>query len=85
MTKRVEGVGCTLYMDNFLSSQDVYNDLHTRGISCFENVTQNLKGMPGGGGFGRKTVKLKQGDIQAKVRGNLTAMIQKDKQDVHIY
>jgi len=35
-------------------------------------------------GFDKKTLKLEQDGICARVRGNLTAMVWKDKWDVHI-
>jgi hypothetical protein len=70
-------------MDNLLFSPDVYDDLHihTRAVNCCKTVWQNRKGMLGD--FGDKTLKLKWCDIHARVRGVLTAMIWKDKQDVH--
>jgi hypothetical protein len=36
------------------------------------------------GGFDNKTLKLKWGGLHAVMRGNLTALIWKDKQVVHI-
>jgi hypothetical protein len=36
------------------------------------------------GDFDSKTLKLKQGDIHSRVRGVLTALIWKDKQDICI-
>jgi hypothetical protein len=34
LTGRVEGVGHKLYMDNFFSSSNIFDDLYTRGINC---------------------------------------------------
>jgi hypothetical protein len=34
-------------MDNFFSSPDIFDDLHTRDINCCGAVRQNHKGMPG--------------------------------------
>jgi hypothetical protein len=50
-------------------------------INCSGNVRQNHKGMQG---FNNKTLKLKWGDIHARVRGVLTAMILKDRRDMCI-
>jgi hypothetical protein len=68
----VEGVGHELYMDYFCPSPDITDDLNTCGA-----VSQNRKEMTGD--FDSETLKLKQGDILARVRGNLTAMIWNDK------
>jgi hypothetical protein len=48
-----------LYIDNFFSSPDIVNDLHTRGINCWGTVRQNCKRIPRGPDS--KTLKLKQG------------------------
>jgi hypothetical protein len=47
LIRRVEGVGHNLYMDNFFSSLDLFDDLHIRPISCCGTVRQNHKGMLG--------------------------------------
>jgi hypothetical protein len=52
LTRRMEGVNHKLYMDNFFSSLDIYDDLHTRTINSCGTVTQNHKGMPGD--FGKR-------------------------------
>jgi hypothetical protein len=44
-------------MDNFITSPDIFDDLHTRFINCCRNVRQNYKGMPRG--FNKKILKLK--------------------------
>jgi hypothetical protein len=41
-------------------------------MNYFGTVRQNRKGMPAG--FDNNTVKVKQGDVHARVRGNLTAV-----------
>jgi hypothetical protein len=76
LKRRAEEVGQYLYMDNFISFPGLSDDFHTRGINCCGTVRQNRKGMPRG--F-VKTLKLKQGDIHARLRGNMTAMVWKDK------
>jgi hypothetical protein len=59
LTRRVDGVGHKLYMDNFFSSSHLFHDLHTRGINCCGTVRQNCKGMQGS--FDSETLKLKVG------------------------
>jgi hypothetical protein len=82
LTRIVEGVGDILFMDSFFFSSYLFNYLLTRGINCCGTVTQNHKGKPRS--FDNKTLKLKQTDTGARMRGNLTAVIWRDKQDVHI-
>jgi hypothetical protein len=77
LARRVEGVGHKLYMNNLFSSSAIFDDLYTRGINYCGTVRQNNKGMPWG--LNKKTLKLKQGDIYTRVRGN-----RKDRQDIHI-
>jgi hypothetical protein len=60
-----------------MSSPDLFHDLYMRANNCCGTVTQNHKGISGG--FDNKTLKLKWGDIHARVRGTLTAIIWKDK------
>jgi len=45
LTRRVEGVGHEIYMDSFLSSPYLFDDLHTRCVNCYRTVRQNCKGM----------------------------------------
>jgi hypothetical protein len=78
----VEEVGDKLEMDNFFPSRDLLDDLHKRVINCCVTVSQNRKGMPEE--FDNKILKLKRGDIHARERGVLTAMIWKNPQDVCI-
>jgi len=48
LTRRVDGVGYKLYMDNLFMSPDLSDDLHTRGINCCGTIRQNCEGMLGG-------------------------------------
>jgi hypothetical protein len=64
-------------MDSFFSSPHLFDDLQTRGINCCGTLGQHCKGIPGR--FNSKTLKLKWGITCARMRGNLTAMIWKDK------
>jgi len=57
-------------MDSFFSFPVLFDDLHTKTISCNGTVVSNRKGMPKN--FGHKTIS-KRGDINSEVRGNLTA------------
>jgi hypothetical protein len=81
LTRRVENVGHKLYMDNFFSSPDLFDNLYIRKINCCGTVRLNRKGMPQ---EFRKTMKLTWGDIRTRVRGNLTAMIWKNKRHVNM-
>jgi hypothetical protein len=78
--RRVENVGHKLYMDNFFPSPDLFNNLHSRKTHCcgtgdsIERAChRNLE-----------RLKLTQGDIRMRVRGNLTAVIWKDKRRKHV-
>jgi hypothetical protein len=42
LTRRVEGVGYKLFMDN-LFSPDLFDNLHTRDIKCRRTVRQIIK------------------------------------------
>jgi hypothetical protein len=75
LARRVDGVGYKVYTDNFLSSPDLFDNLHTGAIECCGTVRQNLKGMPKY--FDSKALKLKWGDTHARVRGVLKAMMWK--------
>jgi hypothetical protein len=82
LTRRVEGVGPKLFMDNFFSSPAPFDDLSTRKINCCGTVRPNRKDMPPD--FGRKTLRLKKGDIRVRSRADLTALVWKDKREVYI-
>jgi len=70
-TRKVEGVGHKLSIDNYFSSMQLFSALHNRKISTFGTVSQNRQGMPAN--FGPKTLKLKKGDI-CKVKGGTSAV-----------
>jgi len=46
LTRAVEGFGHKLYMDNFFSSPDLYDDLAHKKIFCSGMVRLHRKGMP---------------------------------------
>jgi len=80
LTRGVEGFGHTLYMDNFFSSPDLFDDLAQKKISCCGTVRLCRKSMPKD--LKPKTLRLKRGDIQVRTRGDLMAVVWKDKRDV---
>ena len=79
LTARIERVGHKLYVDNFFSSPVLFNDFHTRTVCCCGTLRPNRKGVPKN--FGHK---MKMGYLKTKVKGNLTAIVWKDKQNVKI-
>jgi hypothetical protein len=76
LTRRFENVGHKLYMDNFFSSPDLFDNLKSRKINCCGTVRLNRKGMPQ---EFRNAMKMTWCDIRTRVRGNLTAMIGRTK------
>jgi len=80
LTRRVEGVGHKLYIDNFFTSPDLYDDLIQKKIYCCGTVRLNRQGMPKD--LKHKTLRLKRGDIRVRTRGDLTAVVWRDKRDV---
>ena len=80
LTRGVEGFGHKLYMDNFFPSPDLYDDLARKKIFCCGTVRLHRKGMPKD--LKPKTPRLKRGDIRARTRGDLTAVVWKYKRDV---
>jgi hypothetical protein len=74
LTTRIENFGHKLYMDNFFSSLDLFDDLHTKAINFCGTVRLNRKGTPRD--LGTK-LKLKWGDLNTRVRGNLTSIVWK--------
>jgi hypothetical protein len=45
LAARLENVGHKLYMDNFLTSPELFDDLHTK-TNCCGAVRPNRNGMP---------------------------------------
>ena len=80
LTRGVEGFGHKLYMNNFFSSPDLYDDLAQKKIFCCGTVRLHRKGMPKD--LKPKTLRLKRGDIRVRTRGDLTALVWKDKRDM---
>ncbi|PNF43126.1 hypothetical protein B7P43_G18025 [Cryptotermes secundus] len=82
LCRRIEGVGHKLYMDNFFSSPDLFDELMTKKITCCGTVRPNRKGLPDD--FRRRQFRLRKGDIRVRVRQNMTALVWKDKRDVYM-
>ena len=80
LTRKIEGHGHKLYMDNFFSSPELFDDLANKQIYCCGTVRPNRKGMPQD--LKPKTTKLKRGDIRVRTRADLTAILWRDKRDV---
>jgi len=73
LTRGVEGFGHKLYMDNFFSSPDLFDDLAQKKISCCGTSRLHRKGMHKD--LKLKTLRLKRGDIRVKTNGDLTAVV----------
>ena len=77
---RKRGRGHKLYMDNFFSSPELFDDLVKKQIYCCGTVRLNRKCMTQD--LRPKTTKLKMGDICIRTRANLTAIQWQDKRDI---
>jgi hypothetical protein len=64
-------------MGNFFSSPRLFDDLNRRKINSCGTVQPDRKDMPPD--FGPKKLKLKRGDVRIRTRGNLTALVWKDR------
>ena len=73
LTRGVEGFGHKLYMDNFFSSFDLFDDLAQKKISCCGTVRLHRKGMPKD--LKPKTLSLKRDDIRVRTKGDLTVVV----------
>ena len=69
-------------MDNYFSSPDLYNNLTKQKINCCGTVPPNHKGMPDD--FRSKKLKLKWGDVRVRTSSDMTAVVWKDKHNVHM-
>jgi hypothetical protein len=78
LAAKIEHVGHNFYMDNFISSVIWWFTLLD---NCCATVRPNRKGMPKN--FGHK-MKLKRVYLKTKVKGNLTVIEWKDKQNLNI-
>jgi hypothetical protein len=80
LARKIEGCGHKLYMDNFFSSPELFDDLVNKQIYCCGTVRPNRRGMPQD--LRPKTTKQKRGDIRIRTRADLTAILWLDKRDV---
>ena len=80
LTQKIHGRGHKLYMDNYFTSPDLFDDLATKQIYCCGTVRPKRKGMPQD--FGPK--RMARGDLQVRTRGDLTAILWRDKRDVRV-
>ena len=70
-----------LYMDSFLLSSALFDDLRTKAINYCGSVRPNRKGMPENL---EHKMQLKRGNLKNKVKGNLTARVWKEKRNVNV-
>jgi hypothetical protein len=82
LIRRVEGLGCKIFVDNYFTSPTLFDDLFQREINACGTVRPDRRGMPRD--IGPKSLKMKKGDIETRVRGTLRAVRWKDRQDVRI-
>ena len=82
LTRKIEGHGHKLYMDNFFSSPELFDDLVKKQIYCCGTVRPNRRGIPQN--LRPKTTKLKRGDIRIRTRADLTAILWRDKRFMHV-
>jgi hypothetical protein len=73
LTRRVEGLGHKLFMDNFFFISETFDDLERCKINSCGTVRPDRKDMLPG--FGPKKPKLKRSDVRVRTRGNLTALV----------
>jgi hypothetical protein len=69
-------------MDNYFSSPRLFDDSERCKINSCGTVRPDRKDMPPD--FGPKKLKLKRGDVRVWTRGNLTALVWKDRRDVYM-
>ena len=79
LTRKTEGCRHELYMDNFFSSPELYDDFTKKQIYCCGTVRPNRSCMPQH--LAPKTIKLKKGDIHISTRADLTAIMWWEKKD----
>jgi len=77
LTKKIQRRGHKLNMDNYFSSQDFLDELATKQIYCCGTLRPNRKGMPQD--LGPKGMTLQRGDLQVRTRGDLTAILWREK------
>jgi len=73
LTRKIEGRGLKLYVDNLFSSPELFDDLVKKQIYCCGTFRPNRRGMPQD--LRRKKTKLKRGDIRVRTRAYLMAIL----------
>jgi len=69
-------------MDSFFSSTDLYDELAHKKLCC-GTVRPHIKNMPKD--LRPKTLGMKRGDIRVRTRGDLSAVVWKDRRDYASY
>jgi hypothetical protein len=64
--RKIEGHGHKLYVDNFFSSSELFDDLANKQIYCCGTVRLNRRDIPQD--LRLKTTKLKRGTIHIRTR-----------------
>jgi hypothetical protein len=82
LTRKVEGHGHKLYVNDFFSSPALFDDLAKKKVNCCGAVKPNRRGMPRDLELGE--VELKRGDIKVRTRGDLTAVLWRDRKEVRM-
>jgi len=80
LTRKIEGCGHKLYMENLLSSPELFDDLAKKQIHCCGTVRPKRRVMPKD--VALKIIKLKRGDIHIRTSTDLTAILWQDKTDI---
>ena len=80
LTRRVEGLGYKLFLDNFFSSPRLFDDLDGHKINSAGQCGPTEETCP----FGPKQLKLKRGDVRVRTRGGLTALVWKERREVYM-
>lgn len=81
LVARIEHVRHKSYTDNLASSPGLFDDLHTTTINYCGTVRPNRTGLSKN--FGHK-MKMKRHVLETKLKGNLRAIVWKDKQNVNV-
>ena len=81
LIRTTEGRGHKLYMDNFFSSPELFDDLANKQIYCCGTVRPNRRGMPQD--LRPKTTKLKRGNIRVRTRVDLTEIVVGQERHMH--
>ena len=82
LSRKLEGKNHVVYMDNFFSSPELFQQMLPKQIYCCGTVHLNRRGMP----EAIKAAKLKKrGEIITMQKGNLVATAWKDKKNGDLF